>query len=112
MKNKLYGRAMYKLLLSSGFGLCCVACQPPEQTRQQAAPSMSPATTKAPAATQLPSARPIGEPELLAVGDSIGPRSLEVSEVGESELRVKPDPISISVDTINRHFLVIYGNAG
>jgi hypothetical protein len=109
MKNKLYGRAVYKLLLSSGLGLSCVACEPPEQTRQQA-PSLSSAAAKAPAATQLPNARPIGELELLAAGDSIGPRPLEVSKVGESQLRVEPDPTSISVDTINRRFLVINGN--
>jgi hypothetical protein len=109
MKNKLYRRAIYKLLLSSAFGLCCVACQPPEQTRQQG-PTTLPATAQPPAATQLPSARPIGEPELLTVGDSIGPRPVEVSEVGESQLRVEPDQTSISVDTINRHFLIIYGN--
>jgi hypothetical protein len=107
MKNKLYGRTIYRLLLSSGLALCCVACQAPEQTKQ--VPSLPPATAQAPAATQLPSVRPIGAPELLVVGDSIGPRPLEVSKVGESQLRVKPDPISISVDTINQHFLVING---
>ena len=97
---------MYKQLLSGGLWLCCVACQPQQQVKREAISSprlASPAGVAAPP----PPAKPAAKLELLAIGDSIGPRPIEASEVGESALRIDAKADGVSADTINKHFLVL-----
>jgi len=97
---------MYKQLFGGGLWLCCVACQPQEQVKREAPalPHLA-GSTRAPASLVL--AKPAAELELLAIGDSIGPRPVEVNEVGESALRLDIREEGTSTDTINTHFLVV-----
>jgi hypothetical protein len=97
---------MYKQLLSGGLWLCCVACQSPQQVKREAVSSPRLATPARVAAPPLP-AKPVAKLELLVIGDSIGPRPVEVSDVGQSALRLDVSAEGTSADTINKRFLVI-----
>jgi hypothetical protein len=98
----------YHLTLGCGLWLCCVACQPQqqEQVKSEVASFPKPASC-ARAVDPRPSVKPAARLELLAIGDSIGPRPLDAYEIGESQFRVEPDGFSVLVDTINKHFLFI-----
>lgn len=97
---------MHKQLWGGGLWLCCVACQPQEQGHQEAT---SPPRSAGPVAPVAPPqlAKPVAKLELLAIGDSIGPRPVEVNEVSESALRPDVSAEGISVDTISKRFLVL-----
>ena len=97
---------MNKLLLGGGLWLCCVACQAPEQVKREAISAPQPASPAEVVAPPRP-AKPMAKLALLAIGDSIGPRAVEVSEVGESALRITASEEGVSADTINKHFLVL-----
>jgi hypothetical protein len=97
---------MYKQLLSGSLCLGCVACQPQEQVLREATSLPRLASPTRVAAPPLP-AKPAAKLELLAIGDSIGPRPVEVSEVGELALRIDARADGVSADTINKHFLVL-----
>lgn len=85
--------------------LGCAACQHREPEQETSTKQL---TTTAPVTS--PAAAPADQPEqleLLAVGDSIGPRPLDFSLVGPTQLRAELADEPLAADTVAGRFLII-----